>query len=127
MMPDLNGATSAENLFIKQVLVASGTATYAGVDLTNYIGICKVVFSSLTVITDGSTTITASLLDSADNTTFTALTAPTFAPVTGTASFQSVPLDTRVCRRYVQGKHVVTGTTATFTAAMILIGEKQVV
>lgn len=127
MYPDLNGALAQEILFQKQVLVASGTATYAGVDLNAYIGICKVVFASLTVITDGSTTITPSLLDSADNTTFAALTTPTFAPVTGTASLQSVGLDTRAVRRYIQGKHIVTGTTATFTAAMILVGEKQVV
>ncbi len=127
MNPDLNGLLSADILFQKQVLVASGTATYAGVDLTNYIGNLKVIFASLTVITDGSTTITPSLLDSADNTTFVALTTPTFAPVTGTASLQSVAVDTRAVRKYIQGKHVVTGTTATFTAAMILVGEKQVV
>lgn len=127
MNPDLNGLLSTDLLFQKQILVASGTATYAGVDLTSYIGNLKVIFASSTVITDGSTTITPSLLDSADNTTFVALTTPTFAPVTGTASLQSVAVDTRAVRKYLQGKHVVTGTTATFTAAMILVGEKQVV
>lgn len=125
--PDLNGELTSALLMNKHALVAAGTATFASVDLQDFIGSCKVTLNATSPVADGSTTLTVSLLDSADNTTFTALTSPTFAPVTGTLSAQSVSLDTRSVRRYLQAKHVVTGTTATFTTAVTLVGLKQVV
>ena len=125
--PDLNGEATAALLFQKHILVAAGTATYAAVDLQDFIGNCKVTLNATTPVTDGSTTLTVNLLDSADNTTFTTLTTPTFAPVTGTLAAVSIALDTRSVRRYVQARHVVTGTTATFTTALTLVGLKQVV
>ncbi len=127
MMPDLNGATTAAVLFQKNILVASGTATYAGVDIKDYIGIIKLVLDASSPVADGSTTLTVNLLDSADNTTFATLTTPTFASTTATLNHQEVGLDTRAVKRYVQGRHVVTGTTATFTTSLIMVGEKEVV
>jgi hypothetical protein len=126
MNADLNGCTSQENLFVRHILVAAGTATYAGVDLNTYIGEMKAVLVAFSPVADGSTTLTVSFLDSADNTTYAALSTPTFTPITATSGVQSVAIDTRTVRRYLQGKHIVTGTTATFDAALVLIGEKQV-
>lgn len=124
---DLNGELSTFTLLQKQILVAAGTATIAGVDLKDYIGNCKLILNWAGAAADGSTTMTINLLDSADNTTFTTLTTPTFAAQTGTSGTVEVALDTRSVRRYVQARHVVTGTTATFTTSLIGVGLKQVV
>lgn len=123
--PDLNGEDSAFVLLQKNILVAAGTATIAGVDLQDYIGNIKLILSYASPIADGSTTLTVNLLDSADNTTYATLTTPTFAPQTASAGTLEVALDTRACRRYVQARHVVTGTTATFTTSLIGVGLKQ--
>lgn len=126
MSPDLNGELTAFTLFTKHCVVASGTATFAGVDISTYIGNLKVILSC---VDPGSTggSFTASLLDSADNTTFAALSAPTFTPVTTASSLQSVALNPRACNRYIQGRHVLTGTTATMTASLIAVGLKKIV
>jgi hypothetical protein len=107
-------------------LVAAGTATFAGVDLIDYIGEVKVILNSTSPVADGSTTLQAALLHSADNTTFvTWADAPTFSAITGTSSTQTVSLDTRKTSRYVQFRHIITGTTATFTHACFMVGRKQ--
>lgn len=110
----------------KHGLVASGTATFAAVDLSPFIGEIKLILSSSSPITDGSTTLQINLLESADNTTFaTWAAAPTFTPVTGSTGLVEVSLDTRATKRYVQGRHVITGTTATHTFSLIGIGRKR--
>lgn len=113
-------------LAVKHGLVAAGTATFAAIDLIDYIGEVKLILNSTSPVADGSTTLQASLLHSADNTTFvTWADAPTFSAITGTSSTQTVSLDTRKTSRYVQFKHVITGTTATFTHACFAVGTKQ--
>jgi len=123
---DVNGQFTAVTLLNKQISTGAGTATFAGVDLRDFIGGCKLILSNIANTADGSTTNTISLLDSADNTTFAALTSPTFTPITATTALQEVMLDTRSVRRYVQARHVATGTTGTHTCAVILVGQKQV-
>ena len=127
MSPDLNAEATAFTMFVKHILVASGTATYAGVDLKDFIGNCVLTLSSVSPVTDGSTTLTVNLLDSADNTTFATLSTPTFAASTAASTLAQVALDTRSVKRYVQARHVVTGTTATFTTSLTGVGFKQVV
>ncbi len=123
---NLDGELTALNFMVKHALVASGTATFAGVDIRDFIGDIKLVLTALSPVGDGSTTATISLLQSADNTTFaTWAAAPTFSPITATTGLASVSLDTRSCQRYIQAKHVVTGTTATFDIALVGVGIKQ--
>jgi len=124
---DLNGELSTFVLLNKHILVAAGTATIAGVDLRDYIGQVKLILNSTSPVADGSTTLTINLLDSADNTTYVTLTSPTFSAITGATGAAAVSLDTRDVRRYIQARHVVTGTTATFTTSLIGVGLKQVV
>ena len=124
---DLNGELSTFVLLNKHILVAAGTATITGVDLRDYIGQVKLILNSTSPVADGSTTLTINLLDSADNTTYTTLTSPTFAAITAATGAASVSLDTRNVSRYIQARHVVTGTTATFTTSLIGVGLKQVV
>ena len=124
---DLNGETTAFTLLQKNILVAAGTATIAGVDLQDYIGNVKLILTHAGAAADGSTTMTINLLDSADDTTYTTLTSPTFAATTAASGQVSVALDTRAVRRYIQARHVVTGTTATFCTSLIGVGLKQIV
>lgn len=117
---------TAVTLAVKQGLVAAGTATFVGVDLRDFIGEVKLTLFSTSPVADGSTTLTADLLHSSDNTTFvTWADRPTFSAITATTAQQTVSLDTRKCSRYVQFRHTITGTTATFTHACIGVGTKQ--
>jgi hypothetical protein len=121
-----DGGLATAVLAQKHGLVAAGTATFAAIDLIDFIGDVKVILSSSSPISDGSTTLQGSFLHSADNTTFvTWADAPTFAPITSATATATVSLDTRKCSRYVQFKHVITGTTATFTHSCIAVGRKQ--
>lgn len=123
--PDLNGALTASTLLTQKILVAAGTQTGVGVDLQGYVGNLMIILSSVGGNTDGGATITYSLLDSADNTTYAALTTPTFAAVTAASALVTVALDPRLVRRYVQFKALTASTTATFTTAAIAVGLKQ--
>ena len=126
---DLNGSLTAFTVIPPaNLLVAAGTQTYAGVDLQDYINNVKLTFSWAGAAADGSNSLQVSILDSADNTTFAATAGlPTFAAITATSGDVSVALDTRNCRRYVQGKLLTSSTTATFRSAMIGVGLKQVI
>ena len=126
--PDLNGELSTVQLLTPtNILVAAGTATVAGVDLQDFIGNLKLTLSYSSTHATGGTTLTVNLLDSADDTTYTTLTTPTFAPQTAATGTVSVALDTRAVRRYVQARYVVTGTTATFATSIVGVGLKQVI
>lgn len=121
-----DGGLSAVGFAVTQGLVAAGTATFAGVDLRDFLGDIKVLLYTVSPITNGSTGLQGSFLHSADNTTFvTWADAPTFSLITAATATQSVSLDTRKCSRYVQFKHVITGTTATFATAVTGVGQKQ--
>lgn len=126
---DINGEFTAFTLIPPaNLLVAAGTQTYAGVDLQDYIGIIKLTFSHAGAAADGANSLAVSILDSADNTTFAATAGlPTFAAITADSGTVSVGLDTRNCRRYVQGKLLTASTTATFRSSMVGVGLKQVV
>lgn len=114
-------------LLTKNILVASGTATVAGVDISDYIGSVKFNLQYASGAGDGSTTLTINLLGSADNTTFTTLTSPTFAPQTASSGLVEVSAEVdAIGYKYIQARHVVTGTTATFTTALSVTGFKRV-
>ncbi len=109
-------------------VVASGTVTFAGIDLRDYIGTIALLLTTSSTTATGNTGVQMSLLDSADNSTFATFAgAPTFSLITAATELQKIILDTRACRRYVQPKHVITGTTATFAMAIVASGIKQVV
>lgn len=122
---DLNGQLTAVGLMSKKILVASGTQTAAGVDLRDFVGNLKVTIHSVGENGDGGATIVYSFLDSADDTTYTALTTP--APITVTAATvtTSVSVDTRAVRRFLQAKALTASTTATFTVGIVGAGLKQ--
>jgi hypothetical protein len=127
--PDLNGELSEFALIpAVNLLVAAGTQTYAGVDVQEYIGNIKLIFTHAGAAADGSNSLQVSILDSADNTTFAASAGlPTFAAITASSGTVSVALDTRACKRYVQGKLLTSSTTATFRSALIGVGLKETI
>ena len=130
MSPDINGATTANVVINQQLLVAAGTLTSAGVDLSEYVGIVKVIAAATQ--RSGSNTVALSVLSCpTSGGTYTAVALPTFAAVTsasGTSTVQTANLDTRASdmHRYVQFKALTASVTATFDLAVVFIGEKQV-
>jgi hypothetical protein len=127
--PDLNGELSEFALIpAVNLLVAAGTQTYSGVDVQDYIGNIKLIFTHAGAAADGANSLQVSILDSADNTTFAASAGlPTFAAITASSGTVSVALDTRACKRYVQGKLLTSSTTATFRSALIGVGLKETI
>jgi hypothetical protein len=128
MITDLNGQLTALQLCAKRVAVGAGTQTFAGVDLKDYIGNCKLAITHNELSGSGATSIVYSLLDSADNTTFAASAyLPTPTTTTAAAPMIEIALDTRNCKQYVQLKALTSSTTATFDVAAVLVGCKQII
>ena len=127
MNPDINGQLTSLQLCAKRVAVGSGTQTFAGVDLRDFINNAKISITHNEFSTSGVTSIQYSLLDSADNTTFAASAyLPTVAANTASNPMIEIALDTRNCKRYVQLKALTASTTATFDISAILTGLKQI-
>ncbi len=111
----------------KNIAVSSGTQTAAGVDVSTFIENCMIVITHNESSASGVTSIQYSVLDSADNTTFAATAGlPTVAAVTAASATTKIPLDTRLCKKYVQLKAVTASTTATFQVGAVVIGLAQV-
>lgn len=126
---DLNGSlTAITPIPGVNLLVAAGTQTYAGVDVSSFVNNVKLIFTWAGAAADGANSLQVSILDSADNTTFAASAGlPTFAAITATSGTASVALDTRACKQYIQGKLLTSSTTATFRCAMVGVGMPQVI
>lgn len=126
MPADFSGQFTAAQLMAKNIAVASGTQTAAGVDISTFIENCMIVITHNESSTSGVTSMQYSILDSADNTTFAASSyLPTVAAVTAASATTKIPLDTRNCKKYVQLKAVTASTTATFQVGAVIIGLAQ--
>ncbi len=127
MNPDIAGQVSVSQLMAKNIAVASGTQTAAGVDLMSFIENCIVIITHNETSASGVTSIQYSLLDSADNTTFAASSyLPTVAANTSAAATIKISLDTRNVKRYLQLKALTASTTATFAVGAVVVGLNQV-
>ena len=104
------------------VAVGSGTYTAAGIDIKDYVGKIKVIASHHSQHNLATNSIVYDILDSADNTTFAAVSHAT--PLTSTASAYvgEITVDTRQTGRYIQGRARVTGATQTAELCMIGVG-----
>lgn len=126
MTPGLKNQLQVSSLCAKRVAVGAGTQTFAGVDLINVIGDCLIQISHNELSGSGSTSITYSFLDSADNSTFaTQSYLPTLAANTSASVQLEVALDRANTRRYIQLKALTASTTATFDIGAVIIGPKQ--
>ena len=125
--PDLNGENTAIALLPPTANVAA-TTTYAGVDLQSFVGN---VLVTLNWVRPNAATgaLALSILDSADNTTFAANAATGVISnvTTATSGCVQCAIDTKAVNRYVQPKLTCSGTTATWTASLVIAGLKTIV
>jgi hypothetical protein len=96
-------------------------------DLAPYQGKVGVVLNAggNTAGDDANTKLVAAIYDSADNSSYAAISGATFTNVTNANSFQVYSLDTRVARRYMRVVMTVLGTNSSFPAGLSIVGEKQ--
>lgn len=127
MNADFPRQLTASQLMAKNILVAAGTQTAAGVDVSAFIENCMIIITYTGAAADGSHSMQYSILDSADNTTFAASSGlPTVAATTATSNTITISLDTRTCKKYIQLKALTSSTTATFITGAVVAGLTQV-
>jgi len=99
----------------------TATGQTSGIDLKDYDG--DVVFLLDSAAGTGtSPTLDVTIEDSADDSSFAAVTDAAFTQVTGTASAQKLVVNKDSARRYVRVKYTVGGTTPSFTFSVNAIG-----
>jgi len=99
----------------------SATGQTSGIDLKDYDG--DVVFLLDSAAGTGtSPTLDVTIEDSADDSSFAAITDAAFTQVTGTASAQKLVVNKDSARRYVRVKYTIGGTTPSFTFSVNAIG-----
>jgi hypothetical protein len=129
----MSQATTPLGCTVVQLLTPTNTTaettTVAGVDLKDFIDDLLVVFSYKRPNASAGAAIAVTFKDSPDNSTFTALSTPTFATLaaTDTQGSATVSINTRAIQRYLQVAYITTGTTGTYNASVVGIGLKQVV
>ncbi len=121
------GATAFQ--VVQPISIVAETTTYAGVDIKDYIDDISLILSMKRPNACAST-INVTLLHSGDNSTFTALTAPTFAQVTtATETTELISVNTRGLYRYLQVKATTASasSTGTYVSSVVGVGVKQVI
>lgn len=99
----------------------TATGQTSGIDLQTYDG--DVVFLLDSAAGTGtSPTLDVTIEDSADNSSFAAITGAAFTQVTGTASAQKLVVNKDSARRYVRVKYTIGGTTPSFTFSVNAVG-----
>ena len=99
----------------------TSTGQTSGIDLKNYDG--DVVFLLDSAAGTGtSPTLDVTIEDSADNSSFAAITGAAFTQVVDAASAQKLVVNKDSARRYVRIKYTVGGTTPSFTFSVNAVG-----
>lgn len=99
----------------------TATGQTSGIDLQTYDG--DVVFLLDSAAGTGtSPTLDVTIEDSADNSSFAAITGAAFTQVTGTASAQKLVVNKDSARRYVRVKYTIAGTSPSFTFSVNAVG-----
>ena len=99
----------------------TATGQTSGIDLKDYDG--DVVFLLDSAAGTGtSPTLDVTIEDSADDSSFAAITDAAFTQVTGTASAQKLVVNKDSARRYVRVKYTLGGTTPSFTFSVNAVG-----
>jgi hypothetical protein len=99
----------------------TSTGQTSGIDLKNYDG--DVVFLLDSAAGTGtSPTLDVTIEDSADNSSFAAITGAAFTQVVDAASAQKLVVNKDSARRYVRVKYTITGTTPSFTFSVNAVG-----
>ncbi len=99
----------------------TATGQTSGIDLQTYDG--DVVFLLDSAAGSGtSPTLDVTIEDSADNSSFAAISGAAFTQVTGTASAQKLVVNKDNARRYVRVKYTIGGTSPSFTFSVNAVG-----
>ncbi len=99
----------------------TATGQTSGIDLQTYDG--DVVFLLDSAAGSGtSPTLDVTIEDSADNSSFAAISGAAFTQVTGTASAQKLVVNKDSARRYVRVKYTIGGTSPSFTFSVNAVG-----
>lgn len=129
----MSQAASPQGLTTVQLLTPTNTVaettTVAGVDLKDFVDDVLVVLSYKRPNASAGASCAVTFKDSPDNSTFTALTTPTFATLAAadTQGSATVSINTRAIQRYLQVAYITAGATGTFNASVLAIGVKQVI
>jgi hypothetical protein len=102
----------------------TATGQTSGIDLQQYDGDVVFVLDSAAG-TGASPTMDVTIEDSADNSSFAAITGAAFTRVAGTASAQKLVISKDEARRYVRVKYTIGGTSPSFTFSVNGIGVKK--
>ena len=95
-------------------------------DLATYDGCVGVILNAgANTAGDANSKLTAAIYDSADNSTYAAISGATFTNVTNANSLQTYNLDTRVARRYIRVVTTVLGVNTVYPVAMALVGQAK--
>lgn len=99
----------------------TATGQTSGIDLQTYDG--DVVFLLDSAAGSGtSPTLDVTIEDSADNSSFAAISGAAFTQVTGTASAQKLVVNKDSARRYVRVKYTIGGSSPSFTFSVNAVG-----
>jgi hypothetical protein len=102
----------------------TATGQTTGIDVKDYDG--DLIFILDSAAGGGSSpTLDVTIEDSADNSSFSALSGAAFTQVTGSASAQTLEVDANGCKRYVRIKYTIGGSSPSFTFSVNGIGLKK--
>ena len=106
----------------------TATANQTGIDLKGYIGNVLAVLHCGAATAGTNPTMNVTIEDSADNSTFAAVSGYAFTQVTTTASLQQLNVDTRLVRRYIRFVVTIGGTSSpAFPMSGHIAGIKQII
>lgn len=123
---DLPGIVTT-SVLTPSVSVAANTNSL-NFDLLPYQGAVGVILNGGAASAGTNPVLQAAIYDSADNSTFAAITNATFTNVTNANSLQVYDLDTRTARRYMRVVMTVSGTNSpAFPVGLSVFGVKEYV
>ena len=100
------------------------TGQSSGIDVRDYDGDLVFVLDTTGGGSGSSPTLDVTIEDSADNSSFSALSGAAFTQVTASASAQTLEVSADNCKRYVRIKYTIGG-TASYTFSVNAIGLKK--
>ena len=103
----------------------TATGQTSGIDVRDYDGDLVFVLDTTGGGSGSSPTLDVTIEDSADNSSFSALSGAAFTQVTGSASAQTLEVDANGCKRYVRVKYTIGGSSPSFTFSVNAIGLKK--
>ena len=103
----------------------TATGQTSGIDVRDYDGDLVFVLDTTGGGSGSSPTLDVTIEDSADNSSFSALSGAAFTQVTASASAQTLEVSADNCKRYVRIKYTIGGSSPSFTFSVNAIGLKK--